>query len=79
MCEATRLVPDHFIAMIKRITGENSPRQRGDRASKPYSYASREGMTGGSVTAGAGRADVKEPSKDKRGVTGKGSSRKTRR
>ena len=65
--------------MIKRITGENSPRQRGDRASKPYSYASREGMTGGSVTAGPGRAGIKEPSKDKRGVAGKGTSSKPRR
>jgi len=44
--------------MVKRITGEQTQRHRGRGGeSKPYSYASREGMTGGSVTEGPGSGD----------------------
>jgi len=38
--------------MVKRITGEQTPRRRHrPGGSKPYSYASRDGMTGVSVAA----------------------------
>jgi hypothetical protein len=48
--------------MVKRITGEQTQRQRRQRgASKPYSYANGEGMTGGSVTAGQGHVDAGKP------------------
>ena len=49
--------------MVKRITGEQTPRRRRHRpgGSKPYSYASREGMTGGSVTASPGRLEARNP------------------
>lgn len=44
--------------MVKVITGEQSQkRKRKAGQSQPYSYASREGMTGGAITAGSERAD----------------------